>query len=161
MRKKQNRMTVSAFPQKACLQTVLSMLSSTKPLTSYSLAILELHSFKIKLINKLTPPYKRSCWDWLVEQVWCSKVEQGSSLYDSWNTVKDPYKCHSVILWQRPPKPYKLFKIFFSFSVKVLQTSSCIYTTLWKELIRKSLQLPIFKNHRNCKLFRMFLIVVN
>ena len=36
-------MMVSAFPQKACLQTVLSMLSSTKPLTSYSLAILELH----------------------------------------------------------------------------------------------------------------------
>jgi len=36
-------MMVSAFPQRACLQTVLSMLSSTNPLTSYSLAILELH----------------------------------------------------------------------------------------------------------------------
>ena len=48
-------------------------------------------SFKFKLIDKLTPPYKRSCWDWSFDQVWCSKVEQGSS-YDSWNMVKEPYK---------------------------------------------------------------------
>ena len=27
----------------------------------------------------------------LFDQVWCSKVEQGSS-YDSWNMVKDSYK---------------------------------------------------------------------
>ena len=47
-------------------------------------------SFKFKLIDKLTPRYKRSCWDWLFDQVRCSKVEQGSS-YDSWNVVKDPY----------------------------------------------------------------------
>ena len=44
-----------------------------------------------------------------------------------------------------PPKPYKFFEIFFSFAVK-LKNLSCIYTTLWKELIRKSLCLPIFKN---------------
>ena len=44
-------------------------------------------SFKFELIDKLTPPYKMSCWDWLFDQVWCSKVEQGSS-YDSWNMVK-------------------------------------------------------------------------
>ena len=48
-------------------------------------------SFKFKIIDKLTLPFKRSCWDWLFDQVWCSKVEQGSS-YDSWNMVKDPYK---------------------------------------------------------------------
>ena len=40
------------------------------------------------------------------DQVWCSKVEQKSS-YDSWNMVKDPVQT-SAILWQRPPKPYKL-----------------------------------------------------
>ena len=135
-------MTVSAFPQKACLQTVPSMLSSTKPPTSYSLAILE---FQFKPIDKLTPPYKRSCSDWLVEQVWCSKVEQGSR-YDSWNTVKDPYKCHCVILGQPPQKTYELLKICFSFFSVQLQNSSCTCTTLWKELIRKSLCSPIFKN---------------
>ena len=48
-------------------------------------------SFKFILIDKLTPVYKRSCWDWLFDQVWCSKIEQESS-YDSWNMVKDPYK---------------------------------------------------------------------
>ena len=42
------------------------------------------------------------------------KVEQGSS-YDSWNTIKDPYKQTSVILWQRPPKPYKLLIFFHDF----------------------------------------------
>ena len=40
------------------------------------------------------------------DQVWSSKVEQKSS-YDSWNMVKDPVQT-SAILWQRPPKPYKL-----------------------------------------------------
>ena len=48
-------------------------------------------SFKFKLIDKLTPSYKRSCWDWLFDQVWRSKVEQGSS-YDFWNMVKDTYR---------------------------------------------------------------------
>ena len=33
--------------------------------------------FKFKLIDKLTPSYKRSCWDWVFDQVWCSKVEKG------------------------------------------------------------------------------------
>ena len=57
-----------------------------------------------------------------------------------------------------PPKPYKFFEIFFSFSVK-LQNLSCIYTTLWKELIRKSLFAYFQECHRNRKLFRVFLIV--
>ena len=48
-------------------------------------------SFNFKVIDKLTPPYKGSCWDWLFDRAWCSKVERGSS-YDSWNIVKDPYK---------------------------------------------------------------------
>ena len=47
-------------------------------------------SFKFKQIDELTPPYKRSCWDWLFDQVLCSKVEQGSS-YDFGNMVEDPY----------------------------------------------------------------------
>ena len=50
-------MMVSAFPQKACLQTVLSMLSSAKPLTSYSTGhfwscIGNGASFKFQLIDK-------------------------------------------------------------------------------------------------------------
>ena len=57
----------------------------------------------LKLIYKLTPPCKKSSWDWLFDQVWYSKDEQRSSS-DS---------------WQRLPKPYKLLKIFFSFSVNL------------------------------------------
>ena len=44
---------------------------------------------------------------------------------------------------QRPPKPYKLFKIFhfFLLNCKIRHAS-----TTWKELIRKSLCLPVFRN---------------
>ena len=44
---------------------------------------------------------------------------------------------------QRPLKPYKLFKIFhfFLLNCKIRHAS-----TTWKELIRKSLCLPVFRN---------------
>ena len=44
---------------------------------------------------------------------------------------------------QSPPKPYKLFKIFhfFLLNCKIRHAS-----TTWKELIRKSLCLSVFRN---------------
>ena len=67
------------------------LLKITVRISHFGVAYGTVASFKFKLIDKLTPAYKRSCWDWLFDQVWCSKIEQESS-YDSWNMVKYPYK---------------------------------------------------------------------
>ena len=58
-----------------------------------------------------------SCWDWLFDQVWCSKVEQESS-YDSWNMVKDPYKC-LLFCDSVPQNPINSLKYFSLFCLTV------------------------------------------
>ena len=49
----------------------------------------------------------------------------------------------SLILRQRPPKPYKLLKFFTSFVTTVTSRHA---PTIWKKLRWKSLCLPIFKS---------------
>ena len=58
-----------------------------------------------------------SCWDWLFDQVWCSKVEREPS-YDSWNMVKDPYKC-LLFCDSVPQNPINSLKYFSLFCLTV------------------------------------------
>ena len=37
-------------------------------------------SLKFQSLNKLTPPHERSCLEWSFDQVWCCKIEQGTSM---------------------------------------------------------------------------------
>lgn len=110
--------------------------------------------------NNDGPPYKRtSCGDWLVEQVWCSKVEQGSR-YDSWNTVQDPYKCHCVILGgtASPRKQAcELLKICFSFfSVQLQKFVMHLYYFTEGTNSKITMFTHFQEYHRNLKLFRVW-----
>ena len=76
--------------------------------------------------------------------IWSSMMLLGCTETKLW-TLKYGSKSiqTSLILRQRPPKPYKLLKFFISF---VTTVKSCHAPTIWKKRRWKSLCLPILKS---------------
>ena len=89
--------------------------------------------------------------------IWQSMMLLGWTETELW-TLKYSSKSiqTSLILRQRPPKPYKLLKYFISFVTTVKSRHA---PTIWKKLRWKSLCLPILKSIREIiKVLRVYMI---